>query len=34
MASTGGITGQMVCDLMLACVEDRFGGVRVPHLVQ
>lgn len=34
VASTGGITGQMVRDLMLACVEDRFGGVRVPHLVQ
>jgi transposase InsO family protein len=34
VASTGGITGQMVRDLMQACVEERFGGVRVPHLVQ
>jgi len=33
-ASTGGISGEMVRDLMLACVERRFGALRAPHLVQ
>jgi len=33
-ASTGGISGEMVRDLMLACVEQRFGSLRAPHPVQ
>lgn len=33
-ASSGGINGQMVRDLMLSCVETRFNAVRVPHPVQ
>lgn len=27
VASTGGVTGQMVRDLMLTCVEARFGSL-------
>jgi len=33
-ASTGGISGEMVRDLMLACVEQRFGSLRAPHPAQ
>ena len=33
-ASTGGISGQMVRDLMLACVERRFNALGAPHPVQ
>jgi transposase InsO family protein len=33
-ASTGGISGEMVRDLMLACVERRFNALRAPHRVQ
>ena len=33
-ASTGGISGEMVRDLMLACVERRFCHLRAPHPVQ
>ena len=33
-ASTGGISGEMVRDLMLACVERRFSALRAPHPVQ
>ena len=33
-ASTGGVSGEMVRDLMLACVERRFNALRAPHLVQ
>jgi transposase InsO family protein len=33
-ASTGGISGEMVRDLMLACVERRFDALRAPHPVQ
>lgn len=33
-ASTGGVSGEMVRDLMLACVEQRFGAPRTPHPVQ
>ncbi len=33
-ASTGGISGEMVRNLMLACVEQRFGACRAPHPVQ
>ena len=34
VSSTGGISGQMVRDLMLACIETRFGTLRAPHPVQ
>lgn len=33
-ASTGGISGEMVRDLMLACVERRFATLRAPQPVQ
>ena len=33
-ASTGGISGEMVRDLMLACVERRFATLRAPNPVQ
>ena len=33
-AATTGITGEMVRNLMLACVEARFGAPRAPHPVQ
>jgi len=33
-ATTGGISGEMVRDLMLACVERRFSALRAPHPVQ
>ena len=33
-ASTGGVSGEMVRDLMLACVEQRFASLRAPHPVQ
>jgi putative transposase len=33
-ASTGGISGEMLRDLMLACVERRFEALRTPHPVQ
>lgn len=33
-AATTGITGEMVRNLMLACVEARFGALRAPHPVQ
>ena len=33
-ATTGGVSGEMVRDLMLACVERRFGATRTPHAVE
>ena len=33
-ASTGGISGEMVRDLMLTCVERRFDAIRAPYPVQ
>ena len=33
-ASTGGVSGEIVRDLMLACVERRFDALRAPHPVQ
>ncbi len=33
-ASTGGVTGEMIRDLMLESVEQRFGSTTVPHPVQ
>ena len=34
VATTGGISGSMVRDLMLECVEKRFGTGRTPHRVE
>jgi putative transposase len=34
IASTSGISGEMVRDLMLDCVERRFNALRAPHPVQ
>lgn len=34
VATTGGISGEMIRDLMLACVEQRFAALRAPHPVQ
>jgi transposase InsO family protein len=34
IATTGGISGEMVRDLMLACVERRFGMPKAPHAVR
>ncbi|WP_424139660.1 IS3 family transposase, partial [Roseomonas chloroacetimidivorans] len=34
VATTGGISGEMIRDLMLACVERRFTALRAPHPVQ
>lgn len=34
IATSGGISGQHVRDLMLACVERRFAALRTPHPVQ
>jgi transposase InsO family protein len=33
-ATTAGISGEMVRDLMLVCVERRFGAARTPHPVE
>jgi putative transposase len=33
-ASTGGLTGEMIRDLMLESVEQRFGSTTLPHPVQ
>jgi putative transposase len=33
-ASTGGISGEMIRDLMLEAVEKRFGAARTPHPIQ
>jgi transposase InsO family protein len=33
-ATTAGISGEMVRDLMLVCVERRFGSTRMPHPVE
>lgn len=34
VATTGGISGEMIRDLMINCVETRFGTPRAPHPVQ
>jgi putative transposase len=34
VATTAGISGEMIRDLMVQCVERRFGDVRAPHRVQ
>lgn len=33
-ATTTGVSGEMVRDLMVACVERRFGATRTPHAVE
>ena len=33
-ATTAGVSGEMVRDLMVACVERRFGATRAPHAVK
>src|SRR3984957_16150435 len=34
VAATAGISGEMIRDLMVRCVEQRFGDIRAPHPVQ
>ena len=34
MATTAGISGEMIRDMMVHCVEQRFGAIRAPHPVQ
>ena len=34
MATTTGISGEMIRDMMVYCVEQRFGAIRAPHPVQ
>jgi transposase InsO family protein len=34
VATTAGISGEMIRDMMVHCVEKRFGTVRAPHPVQ
>ena len=33
-ATTAGISGEMIRDMMVRCVERRFGAIRAPHPVQ
>ena len=34
IATTAGISGEMIRDMMVRCVEQRFGAIRAPHPVQ
>ena len=34
VATTTGISGEMIRDMMVRCVEQRFGDIRAPHPVQ
>jgi putative transposase len=34
IATTAGISGEMIRDMMVRCVEQRFGDIRAPHPVQ
>ena len=34
LATTAGISGEMIRDMMVECVERRFGTFRAPHRVQ
>ena len=34
VATTAGISGEMIRDMMVQCVEQRFGDLRAPHRVQ
>jgi hypothetical protein len=31
VATTAGISGEMIRDMMVRCVEQRFGTIRAPH---
>jgi putative transposase len=33
-ATTAGVSGEMVSDLMIVCVERRFGATKTPHPVE
>ncbi len=33
-ATTAGVSAEMVCDLMIACCERRFGATKTPHPVE
>ena len=34
VATTAGISGEMIRNMMVRCVEQRFGDIRAPHPVQ
>ena len=34
VATTAGISGEMIRDMMVRCVEQRFAAIRAPHSVQ
>ena len=34
VATTAGISGEMIRDMMVRCVEQRFGAIRALHPVQ
>jgi transposase InsO family protein len=34
VATTAGISGEMIRDMMVRCVEQRFSDIRAPHPVQ
>ena len=34
VATTAGVSGEMIRDMMVRCVEQRFGAIRAPHPVQ
>src|ERR1700730_14153172 len=34
VATTAGVSGEMIRDMMVDCVEKRFGAIRAPHPVQ
>jgi len=34
VATTAGVSGEMIRDMMVDCVEKRFGTIRAPHRVQ
>src|ERR1700687_3939535 len=34
VATTAGVSGEMIRDIMVNCVEKRFGNIRAPHPVQ
>jgi putative transposase len=34
VATTAGISGEMIRDMMVRCVEQRFGAIQAPHPVQ
>ena len=34
LATTAGVSAEMVCDLMIACIERGFGAATIPHPVE